>query len=157
MRYLKEFFPLALLLLASCATRPDTGQPQETARIERRLQEIFDAAEKKDMGRLDSYHLYGPKFTKFAPGTQARQDAATAQQRENAGLGAINDLAMKATDLKIDLFGDVAITTFILDYSFKIDASTIERKEFSTIVFVKDHGEWKITHEHLSVPSASDQ
>jgi len=34
--------------------------------IERRLQEVFAAAENKDFDRLDSYHFYGPKFTKFS-------------------------------------------------------------------------------------------
>ena len=45
------------------------------AEIERRLQEVFAAAESKDFDRLESYHLYGPKFTRFSGASVARQDA----------------------------------------------------------------------------------
>jgi hypothetical protein len=39
--------------------------PQEQARIQRGVIDVFDAMEKKDLPRLDSYHACGPKFTKF--------------------------------------------------------------------------------------------
>jgi ketosteroid isomerase-like protein len=118
--------------------------------IEARLQEIFDAAEKKDLSRLDSYHLYGPKFTKFPAAPVGRQDAAIARKGEHDGLVAISALAMQATDLKIDVFGDVGIATFVLNSRFKAGGDPIERQERATLVFVKDHGAWKIAHEHFS-------
>jgi len=114
------------------------------------LREIFDAAEKKDLNRLDSYHLYGPKFTKFSGATLNRQDAAASRKGEHGGLASINDLKMQADDLKIDLFGDVGIVTFILKSSFRAGGNSIENKDRSTMVFVKEHGVWKITHEHFS-------
>jgi ketosteroid isomerase-like protein len=65
-------------------------------------------------------------------------------------LGAANGLKMRADALKIDVFDDVGIATFILDYSFESGGQTIRRKERSTLVFVNDGGAWKIAHEHLS-------
>jgi ketosteroid isomerase-like protein len=56
---------------------------------------------------------------------------------------------MKADELKIDVFGDVGIATFILAYHFKAGTETIEKTERS-LVFVKDRGDWKIVHEHFS-------
>src|SRR5262245_46055862 len=97
------FHPRVLLailvcLLSGCATSPTgklTGDyPDERAGIESRLNEILAAAEKKDLERLDSYHFYGPKFTKF--GTPAgRLDATMARQDEHQGLSRISDLSMR--------------------------------------------------------------
>src|SRR2546430_16550806 len=148
---------LITLLLTSCAA-PPRGQrpdhPRERAQIQIRLNEIMDAAVKKDLPRLESYHLYGPKFTKFSPETPGLQDAATARKSEHDGLLGANGLSMSATDLRIDLFGNVAITTFVLHYSFKTETGDIQKQARTTMVFVKNHGSWKITHEHLSaVPS----
>ena len=151
---------LALLTCLGCASVPkanlEADDGEERARIGQRLNQIFDAAQKKDLERLDSYHFYGPKFTKFSASFPGRQDAATARQGEHNGITAANDLKMNAEDLKVDIFGNVAIATFNLNFSFKTDSGVVERKEQSTLVFVKDRGEWKIAHEHFSpIPSAA--
>jgi ketosteroid isomerase-like protein len=148
---------LALVLavvVAGCASAPppnlDAEYPAEKVQIQDRLREIFDAAAKPDLPRLDSYHFYGPKFTKFPAAPAGRQDAAIARKGEHDGLGAIRALTMQAADLKIDIFGHVGIATFILDSRFTAGTDSIERKERATLVFIKDHGAWKITHEHFS-------
>lgn len=128
------------LLMSDCASAPTTNpqkdSEKERAQIERRLNEIFDAAEKKDLERLDRYHLYGPKFTKFSAASASRQDAATSRKGEHDGLAAINELKMQAEELKTVVFGDVAVATFILNSSFRIAADMIEKKERATLVFV---------------------
>src|SRR5882724_6848659 len=82
---------LAGLLATGCAS-PRTADlqadyPEERAQIERRLQEVIVAAESKDFARLDSYHLYGPKFTKFSGSSSQRLDAAAGRKGEHDGLG----------------------------------------------------------------------
>lgn len=145
---------VVVMLAAGCASAPvqatPTDYPEERAQIERRLKEVFDAAARKDFDRLDSYHFYGPKFTKFSAASPTRQDTTIAQNGEHKGLAAINDLKMTPTDLKIDIFGNVGIATFVLDSSYKTASGSAESKERSTLVFVKDQGSWKITHEHFS-------
>src|SRR5206468_3157262 len=118
--------------------------------IERRLQEIFDAAEKKDMDRLDSYHLYGPAFTKFTSERSDRLDADETRKGEHEALISVSGLKMRADGLKIDVFDRTAVATFILNYSFKSGTEMVQKKTRSTLVFVKDHGAWKIVHEHFS-------
>lgn len=149
-----SFLFAVAMIVAGCAsvpaTNPNADYPEKRAEIQRRLNEIFDAAEKKDLTRLDGYHLYGPKFTKFGGEQRDRQDAAVARQGEHDGLGAVQDLKMEADDLKIDVFGNVGIATFILRYRFKAGGDTVERKARSTLVFAEDHGTWKIVHEHFS-------
>jgi ketosteroid isomerase-like protein len=153
MRQMPYFLLIASLLLGGCASpRLDVNAeyPEEQARIKQRLEEIFDAAEKKDFPRLDSYHLYSPKFTKFTPESPLRQDAVTARKGEHDGLSRINDLSMRAEELKIDVFNQAAISTFIFNYNFKAGTNKFEKKAQSTMVFVKENGEWKIAHEHFS-------
>jgi len=145
---------LAAFLLAGCAA-PRTADvpadhPHQRAQIERRLQEVLVAAETKDFHRLDSYHLYGPRFTKFTGSSPDRLDAAAGQKGEHEGLGSTQGLKMRADGLKIDVFGDVGIATFILDYSFQAGGESVRRRDRSTLVFVRERGEWKIAHEHLS-------
>ena len=151
MKPLHHLLPFVGILLSGCASAPTTpNHSNEQAQIRRRLEEIIDACEKKDFARLDSYHLYGPKFTKFVTEAPARLDARTARKGEHDGLGAATGLVMHAEDVKIDVFKDVAIATFVLNYSVKAAADTIEKKALTTLVFVRDGREWKITHEHLS-------
>ena len=146
---------LAIVFLAAgCASVRtldlQADDPAARTQIERRLHEVFVAAESKDFDRLESYHLYGPKFTRFSGTSAARQDAATTRRLEHDGLASLQGLKMRADALKVDVFGDVGIATFILDYSFVAGGTTVLKKDRTTMVFVKVHGEWKITHEHLS-------
>lgn len=145
---------LAAWLFTGCTSlhtaNPHASQDREQAQIQRRLQEVFAAAESKDFNRLDSYHLYGPKFTKFTGSSPDRLDAAAGQKGEHDGLGAAKGLKMRADALKIDVFASVGIATFVLDYSFESGGEVVHRKDRSTLVFVKEAGEWKIAHEHLS-------
>jgi hypothetical protein len=149
-------------LLTSGCTSPssanrDAGSPQQKLQITQRLQEIFVAAENKDFGRLESYHLSGPKFTKFTGSSPTRLDDAANRKGEHDGLASVQGLNMRADSLKIDIFGDVGIATFILDYSFDSGGQTIHKQDRSTLVFVKDNGAWKIAHEHLSPITPTEQ
>jgi ketosteroid isomerase-like protein len=151
---IRALLPLTVILFAGCASSPNSSRtadsPTQTAQIQARLNEILDACVKKDFDRLDSYHLYGPKFTKFSTAPPERQDAETGRKGEHDGLSAANGLKMKADDLRIDVFGDTAIATFVLKYGFQTDAGPIEKQARSTLVFVNDRGQWRIAHEHLS-------
>jgi ketosteroid isomerase-like protein len=145
---------LAGLIAIGCAApQPANTQDeyaQEKSQIAQRLQEVITACESKDFTRLDSYHLYGPRFTKFSNSSPAILDAAAAKEGEHRGLGAATGLRMRADSLNVDVFGNVGIATFILDYSFQSGGQTLSRKERSTLVFVRDAGQWRIIHEHLS-------
>lgn len=147
-------------LVTGCATvrtaDPPTHNAEATAQIERRLRDIFVAAESKDFPQLESYHLYGPHFTRFSGSSPMRLDAAATRQLEHDALGAIQGLRMQADMLQIEVFGTVGIATFILDYSFDLNGETIHKKDRSTLVFVLDRGEWKIAHEHLSPIQGSE-
>lgn len=54
-------------------------------------------------------------------------------------------------DLKIDIFGPVAVTTFVMEYEVVDEEGA--RHSFrarATMVLVKEEGGWLIVHEHFS-------
>lgn len=147
--------------VTGCATPRTTDLPaaeaEASVQIERRLREIFIAAENRDFTRLESYHLYDRRFTRFSGSSPTRMDASATRQLEREGLASLRGLKMQANMLKIDVFGTTGIATFILDYSFEMGATSVRKQERSTLVFVRESGEWRIVHEHLSpvIPAES--
>lgn len=124
---------------------------EEQRAVEQRTQAIFEAARAKEFDRLASYHLDHPKFTKFDDFEPLhRQDAAAARQSEEEAFGAISNLRYRLEALKVDVFGPVAISTFVLDYEFEADGDEVRARARSTLVFVRHRGDWKIAHEHFS-------
>jgi ketosteroid isomerase-like protein len=129
---------------------PPAAKEDAEAEVRKRLQEVFSAAEAMDFKRLDSYHLYSPKFTKFDAGSRSRLGAEAARQGEHNGLGALKNLSLRADDLKVDVFGDAAIATFTMRSRAEKGDQTIDSQQRGTLVFIKDSGSWKIAHEHFS-------
>jgi ketosteroid isomerase-like protein len=143
---------VALILLTGCASelRPASrAATSERAQVQQRLLDIFNAAETKDFPRLDSYHWYGPHFTKFS-GPGRRQDAAVAREGEHKGLGALTGLKLRADDLQIEVFDDTAVATFTMVAMIPSGAETVTKRERGTLILVKHEGSWKIVHEHFS-------
>ena len=124
----------------------------EQAQVERRLRQIMSAARRKAVDELESYHAFGPKFTKFDDFEPLeRQDAETTKRLEREAILGVEEFDPEILDLKIDVFGTVALTTFVMEYAVVTQES--ERLSFrarATMVFTADDGQWLIVHEHFS-------
>ncbi|MFD2091452.1 nuclear transport factor 2 family protein [Blastococcus deserti] len=120
--------------------------------IEHRLVDILDAVHAGDVQRLASYHLDSPRFTKFndSPPLE-RQDFATAMSAEAAEFQALDEIRGAFEDVKIDLFGAVAVVTGLFAYEASVGDDRSSGTVRTTAVMVDDAGDWKIAHEHLSV------
>ncbi len=145
-----------VFIVASCASvrtgdsHADEIEERAQVEIQRRLNEVFASCASKDFDRLEGYHLYGPKFTRFSGSLPVRLDAATTRKLEHDGLASLDGLETPAEGLKIDVFDNTGIATFILHYSFDSAGQTVNKAERTTLVFIKVRGEWRIAHEHLS-------
>jgi ketosteroid isomerase-like protein len=124
--------------------------PDEQAKITKIMNDILEAAQKKELDRLDAFHSYGPKFTKFEDDQLARMDAETSKKGERDGIAGVKSFVGKFESLKVDVFGTAAVVTCILKYDIDTGKEKIAGKDRSTIVFAKDGGTWKIVHEHHS-------
>lgn len=124
----------------------------EQAQVERRLDQVMSAARRKAIDELESYHAFGTKFSKFDDFEPLeRQDAETTKRLEREAILGVAEFAPEIVDLKIDVFGPVALTTFVMDYGVVTQEN--ERLSFrarATMAFAADDGQWLIVHEHFS-------
>lgn len=129
-------------------TDPFTGAQSA---VRARLDEILDACRSKDFDRLAGYHLSGPKFSKFDDeGPQARQGDQSGMQGEINAFRPLEDFDGRFDDLKVDVFGPVAIATGIFRCTFILEGENGSAQSRSTVVLVDDEGDWLIAHEHHS-------
>jgi ketosteroid isomerase-like protein len=134
------------------------ADPFESAQadVQARIEQILDAVTAKDFDRLASYHLAGPKFTKFDDVEPlGRQDAETGMRMEAEQFTGLEDFHGRFDDLKIDVFGPVAIITGIFVYDCRLEGEPVSGRTRSTLVFVDNGEQWLIAHEHHSPFPAS--
>ena len=124
--------------------------PEAQAQIRRRLDEIWATARNRDFERLESFHLYGPKFTEFKD-AKPRGDARSCAAGERATFTMIDQPQVDMRDLAINVFGDVAIATFNGHFIGQIKGNPVALDQQGTLVFVQIGGDWKIVHEHFSL------
>jgi ketosteroid isomerase-like protein len=123
--------------------------PESQAEIQTVLEGIFKSIHEGDIEKLLSYHVYSPKFTEFRD-SEHRFNAAENEAYERGFVGAISGFDYDLEDLKINVFGDVAVVTFHANFRPTIGGDVHQIWGSTTLVFVKVEEEWKITHEHHS-------
>lgn len=130
--------------------------PESQAEIKTVLDGIFKSIQENDADKLISYHIYGPKFTEFRD-SEHRFNGTDNEEYERGFVGAISGFDYNLGDLKINVFGEVAVVTFHADFRPTIGEDVLQIWGSTTLVFVKVDNEWKITHEHHSPLNVSDE
>ena len=124
---------------------------EKQAQVAKLLDEIFTTAKGKDFEKLNAFHLNSPKFSKFdIGGLPNRQNHEENRQGEEAAFKALEGFDYKLKDIKVDVFDKVAISSFIISYTAKVQGMPFADTARSTLVFFETDGKWKITHEHFS-------
>lgn len=113
------------------------------------LDGIFEAIQDQDADKLISYHAYGEKFTEFRD-SEPRYNSEDNEEFERGFVGAISNFDYNLGDLKIAVYGDVAVVTFHADFRPTIGEDVLQIWESTTLIFVNTINGWKITHEHHS-------
>jgi len=114
------------------------------------IKKIWADAVAGDLESLSAIHFDSPKFSKFGPRIAKRQDVKSTNETETEHVLSISDASFELDDIKVDIFGDVAVTTFYNNYSFTKNNIRTEGKGRVTLVFLKTENGWKIVHEHSS-------
>jgi len=122
---------------------------EEQTKIEEVVYGIFTSIQDKDPEKLKSYHLYGPKFTAFASG-MPRQGSKENEESEKKTINSIISLDYNLKDLKIAVYGEVAIVTYHGDFEFTFEEGSQQMHTQTTLIFVETEAGWKIAHEHSS-------
>jgi len=103
-----------------------------------------------DMDKLISFHAYSPKFTEFING-EPRKGSAANEAFERQVFGAVTEVVrFEADELKVSVYGQVAIVTFHSDFHLKFGGDLAIINEQTSLMFVKTNNGWKIVHEHHS-------
>ena len=111
---------------------------------------IWQCIAEKNIEKLISYHAYGPKFTEFQDG-ERRTGSKENEAFERSFFPSFTGInKWEANDLKIDVFGDVALATFHTDFQPIIESDTLRVTAQFGLLFIKTEEGWKITHEHSS-------
>ena len=114
------------------------------------IKKIWVDAVAGDLNALRATHFDSPKFSKFGPRIAERQDVKSTNESETEHVLSMSDAIFDLEDIKVDIFGDIAITTFYNNYSFIKNYMRIQGKGRITLVFLNTEDGWKIVHEHSS-------
>ena len=125
--------------------------------VEALIRAFYDAGKSKDLTNLSGFHAPRDQFTKFDENPPyTRQNAEEAFIYEQAAFANITDYDYSIDDLRIDLFGDVAIATFYLSYTgmfvndYSFEGSPVRARTRATMALARTPKGWKMVHEHLS-------
>ena len=128
----------------------------DSAKIRDFIYKYFQIAKSKEIESLPEF--FADNFTKFGDSPPYdRRELERAMMLEQLQFASISDYDFKIEEMKVDVIGDVAMTTFMLestgiivdDYSFR--GTAIKNTARVTIVLHKDKkGRWKMLHQHFS-------
>lgn len=156
----KQYKEFGAVILAICGFLALTGArysdwdsirdpfPEEQAEVREVVRLIVKDMESANIEGLKAAHLKSDKFTKFGPRSFERQDLDSTNSSEAAFFGSISNFKQENRELKIDVFGDMAIATYYPHVSFVQNGEEKERSGRQTLVFLKTPEGWKIVHEH---------
>lgn len=128
----------------------------DSAKIRDFIYNYFEIAKTKEIKDLPGF--FHSNFTKFgdSPPYDLRE-LDRAMMLEQLQFAGISDYNFKIEEMKIEVVGEVGISTFTLDstglivddYSFR--GTAVKNKARVTIVLQKDKkGGWKMLHQHFS-------
>lgn len=142
------------IILISCHPQPPQTDiiaesfPETQAEIKALVSDIFEDGAAKNLEALDAYHLNSPKFTRVEDSGLLSYEEGKALEENFYGNSDILDYTIH--EQKVDVFGDIAISSFHFDVTGVMDSDTLDLKAKISLTFVKNKGEWKIVHEHIS-------
>ena len=145
---------LALVVLTGCGRSTELEDPGygtfagARAEIEQAVRSIADDIRAQNIEALQSAHLDSEKFSKFGPRSFDRQNLSETNESEAEFFSSIADVEYEVRDLKVAVFGSVAVATDYPHASFTVDGQrrTIDGRQ--TLVFVNTRDGWKLAHEH---------
>lgn len=125
--------------------------------IKRAVYRAFEVGKSKDLQSIQQMHSNDERFSKFSDmPPYMRMGYSDTCMHEELYFASISDYDFKIEDLRIDMFGEMAIVTFLIehtgmlvdDYSFT--GRTMSVRSRATMVFQEIDKEWLVVHEHFS-------
>ena len=143
-----------LVILTQCSsTKMETDIINETfpetqSEIKALVDNIFKDGAAKNLEKLDAYHLNSPKFTRIEDSGLLSYEEGKVLEENFYGNYDIHNYDIY--NHKVDVYGDIAISSFHIDMTASANLDTLDLKVKASLTFAKAMGEWKIVHEHIS-------
>ena len=128
----------------------------ESVKVRDFIYKYFQLAQSKEIEKIEEF--FDPRFTKFGDSPPYdRRDFGRALMLEQLYFASLSDYDFKIENLNIEVMGNVALATFLLevtgmiidDYSFR--GTSVNNTSRVTIVLQTDkNDQWKMVHQHLS-------
>ena len=147
---------LPMVLLIGCASmaKHDLAHypfPEAQAELRELLAKMTNDCETANVEGLRDVHLRTEKFTKFGGGDiYERLNYEECVNGETKAITSVEDYKSETRDVKIDVFGEVAVVTFYPHRVVKKNGNVLRYSTRQTLVFLKTAEGWKIVHEHQS-------
>jgi hypothetical protein len=144
---------LGIILISCNPQTPKTDIITESfaetqSEIKTLVSEIFSDGAEKNLEALDAYHLNSPKFTRVEDsGLLSYEEGKILEENFYVNADILN---YDVHNHKVDVFGDIAISSFYIDMNAIMESDTLDLKAKVSLTFAKNNGEWKIVHEHIS-------
>ncbi len=122
--------------------------PEAEEEVRAAMRKLRHDAVTGDVEALPTHHLNSPKFSKFGPRKHARQTVEETNASEKSFWASVTDVTLETRDMKVDVFGDVAVVTYYPHVTFKKDGKMTTADGRQTLVFVKTSDGWLVAHEH---------
>ena len=122
--------------------------PETQSEIKALVSDIFEDGAAKNLEALDAYHLRSPKFTRVEDSGLLSYEEGKVLEENFYGNNDI--LNYNVHNHKVDVYGDIAISSFHIDMNAIMESDTVDLKAKLSLTFAKSDGEWKIVHEHIS-------
>jgi hypothetical protein len=122
--------------------------PETQSEIKALVSDIFKDGAAKNLEALDAYHMNSPKFTRVEDSGLLSYEEGKLLEENFYGNADILDYNVH--NHKVDVYGDIAISSFHIDMKAIVESDTLGRKAKVSLTFAKNNGEWKIVHEHIS-------
>lgn len=149
-------FALLTMQLVGCASTPKHDlahypYPKAQAEIRSMLDSMRQNVSDLDADGLRACHLESEKFTKFAGRRFERMDIAECNRTESKGLASVEAIESESRDVKIDVFGELAVVTWYANkVATKKDGQQVRKSGRVSVVLLNTHDGWKIVHEHVT-------
>ncbi len=152
---------IAFQIAAGCASTPTQASsrdivhdpfPEAKEEVRATMLKIHQDVVTGKVGTLRSHHLNSPKFSKFGPRKHERQTFEETSESEASFFTSITDFTVDAKDMKVDVFGDVAVMTYYPQVTFKKDGKKMKGNGRQTVVFVKTTEGWLIARVTYGKP-----
>jgi ketosteroid isomerase-like protein len=121
------------------------------AEVAEAVRAVFAAGTARDFTTLRAFHAEEPVFSRWSnrPGGDLLTVEQAHEEEEAAFAGRVEGVSPVPEQIRVDLFGDLAVSTFVVHLTVD-DTGRVLRRTRGTLVWRRDPDRWRIVHEHFS-------